>query len=152
MLNRYLMQCSKEFRLFLYATAFVIGLHAVFATPQFDGLAVLWSYLTLAVAVIGTWRHSFWKGQAASGVSLLLMSLFDPSTLLPIFIPMFLVGAVLSAGAAGAARAMRKGAASMPVQKKPDDAVVSVAAAGGNADTTAAQVLARFGLNEQNAQ
>ena len=151
MLNRYLMQFTTEFRFFLYATALVVGLHAVLSSEQFDGLAVLWSYLTLGVAVIGTWRHSFLTGQAASAIALLLMSLFDPSTLLPNFIPMFLVGAVFSAGSLGVARMMRK-AKTAPAQKQPDEAIVSVAASGNNADTSAAQVLARFGLNEQNAQ
>lgn len=152
MLNRFLMQCSKEFRFFLYAMAFVMGLRAVLATEDFDGLAGLWSYLAIAVAVIGTWRHGFWKGQAASGATLLLMSLFDPIHLVPVFLSVFVIGVVLSAGAAGAARAMGKGSSLPAIQKRADDAVVSVVPNGSNADATAAQVLARFGLNEQNAQ
>jgi hypothetical protein len=152
MLNQYLMQCSREFRLFIYATAGVIGLHAVLPKESFDGLAAIWSFLTVAVAVVGTVRHSFWKGQGIAALAYIIVSLFDFAYLSQMFLIFFIFGGMLSFVAMSCAQYFRKKATPQAVASKPDDAVVSVVAGGGNTDATAAEVLNRFGLNRQNAQ
>lgn len=151
MLNRFLMQRSQAFRLFIYATAFVIGMRAVLANEMFAGLALMWSLLTIPLAVGSSWRHGFWRGQTTSAIALTIIALFDPAQLFGPFVLVFAGGLLLSSLAVLAALAFGQGGAEVTSPKSVDDAVVSVAPKIGNADTTAAEVLARFGLNQQGA-
>jgi|ERR1700749_4367698 len=147
MLNRFLMLCSEEFRVFFFATALLIGFRAVLTTSAYDTAAVFWSFTTIVVAVVGTLRNGFAKGVAAAGVPLFIVGILEP-TLLPLFIIIFIATFLLAFGALLVAKV--KGVP--PTQSKPaqraDDAVVSVAAGVTGQDVTAEAVLSRFGLGE----
>jgi hypothetical protein len=144
-----LRQPSLGQRLFLYATALVIGLGLVLPTESFRALVLPWCAYAAIFALIGAARHGLLRGFALPSAALGLVAAFNSRDALPVCFAVWLV-AVLGSVAFAALRfafgwlKRRRREPSRQARGKP--ALVSVAVRGQAPEINAADILARLGF------